>query len=171
MWPIQLKIGPYSLVIYKLNRGKTVFNLFGRKKRKLSIKSVERHLTIMGYDLLPYGAVVALAELESGYNEVETASHIALTTLALDIRESENNVVSLMSFTPHGMALLEVLKDYKDHREMNPTQWQNDSSAVWHIINIDEHQKPWIDKILSDPIAGKQRMANSRIAYNIDSLE
>ncbi len=37
---------------------------------------ISHHLKNMGYDLLPYGAVVALAEMESGYNSVEAASQL-----------------------------------------------------------------------------------------------
>lgn len=129
------------------------------------ISRVAAHLRIMGYDLTPYGAVVALLEFESGYNEVETASHIAHTTLALDVREAGTDILKLAAFMPHGMALLEVLKNYKDRGMMRESQWQNDSTAVFRIINVDQHQEEWIAKILSDPIAGKQRLATSRITY------
>lgn len=64
----------------------------------------------MGYDLLPYGAGVALAGLMSGYNNVETTSHIALTTMALDIKEAGRGITSLMAFLPNGMELLKILK-------------------------------------------------------------
>jgi hypothetical protein len=55
------------------------------------------------------------------------------------------------------MALLEVLKDYKDRGMMRESHWKNDSTAVFRIINVDQHQEEWIAKVLSDPIAGKQR--------------
>jgi hypothetical protein len=147
-----------------------MFGFFKRRKKRSidsdnPIHRVETHLQVMGYDLTPYGAGVALLELESGYNEVETASHIAHTTLALDVKEAGTDILKLAGFLPHGMALLEVLKDYKDHGLMNPTQWQNDSTAVFRIVNVDQHQEEWIAKILSDPVAGKQRLATSRIKY------
>lgn len=129
-----------------------------------SLSRVEEHLQIMGYDLTPYGAYVALCELVSGYSEVETASHIAHTTLALDVKQAGNDIDKLSRFVPHGMALLEVLKNYKDRGMMRESQWDNDATAVFRIINIDEHQEEWITKILSDPIAGKQRLATSRVA-------
>jgi hypothetical protein len=62
------------------------------------------------------------------------------------------------------MALLEVLKDYKDRGMMRESHWKNDSTAVFRIINVDQHQEEWIAKVLSDPIAGKQRLATSRNA-------
>jgi hypothetical protein len=128
------------------------------------ISRVAEHLRIMGYDLTPYGAGVALLEIESGYSEAETASHIAHTTLALDVKEAGTDIEKLLGFLPHGMALLEVLKDYKDRGMMRESQWQNDSTAVFRVITVDEHQEEWIAKILSDPIAGKQRLATSRVA-------
>ena len=139
----------------------------GFKKQDLenTLGAVELHLKNMGYDLLPYGAAVALLELESGYNAVETASHIAHTTLALDVQEAGEDVVKLMSFAPHGMALLEVIKNHKDEGNMHPTQWAVDAKAVFHVIQIDENQVEWIEKILSDPIAGQYRLAISRITY------
>ncbi|MFK5894349.1 MAG: hypothetical protein QM504_14095 [Pseudomonadota bacterium] len=134
-------------------------------KKNTSINSIVNHLKVMGYDIAPYGSGVALLEIESGYNDVETASHIALTTMALDITESEQGITKLMSFMPHAHALLKVLKDYKDKKMINPTQWQNDTNAIFRISTVDEYQKEWIQKILSDPIAGKERLAISRINY------
>lgn len=129
------------------------------------IGAVEVHLKNMGYDLTPYGAGVALLELESGYNAVETASHISLTTLAFDVREAGTDIEKLMQFVPHAMTLLEVLKSYKDKGMMNLTQWQNDANAIARVSTVDEHQEEWIEKVLSDPIAGKERLATSRVDY------
>lgn len=143
-----------------------MFGLFKKKKQTVNdLNAVEEHLEIMGYDLLPYGFAVAQAEMVSGYNAVETASHIAFTTMALDVKEARDNILSLMAFLPHGQGLLEVLKEYKDKQMMNPTQWANDARAIQHIITVDEHQAEWIENILSDPIAGKERLAKSRIKY------
>lgn len=143
-----------------------MFGIF-KKKNNISnpLEEVEAHLKIMGYNLLPYGAAVALADIKNGYNSVEAASLIAVTTMALDIKEAGDDILSLMAFLPHGLALLKVLKKYKENNQMHPTQWQNDSAAVWHIVNVDEKQLEWVDKILSDPVAGKERLAVSRIDY------
>jgi hypothetical protein len=145
-----------------------MFGFLKKKKPKNDLDAVAYHLQIMGYDLLPYGAGVAQAELSSGYNAVETASHIAFTTLALDVKEAGDDIMALAAFMPHGKALLELLKEYKDKKLMNPTQWDNDARAVYHIISVDENQLEWIDKILSDPIAGKERLAKSRIDYGFE---
>lgn len=130
------------------------------------IDLVSKYLKVMGYDLTPYGAGVALLEVQSGYSEVEAASHIALTTMALDIKTVGTDIVKLVSFVPHAHALLEVLKSYKDQNMMNPAQWQNDTNAILRISSIDEHQEEWLGKVLSDPIAGKERLAISRIKYD-----
>jgi hypothetical protein len=149
-----------------------MLGLFRRKKReRLEGNPIDRvavHLDAMGYRLTPYGAAVALLGVESGYNEVETASHIALTTMARDIKEAGTNILKLISFVPHGQAILELLKEYNDRGMMHPTQWQNDSNAFFRIAMVDEHQEEWLDKILSDPIAGKERLANRRIKYTTD---
>ena len=145
-----------------------MFGILKKKKPKNDLDSVEYHLQMMGYDLLPYGAGVAQAELSSGYNAVETASHIAFTTMAWDVKEAGDDIMALVAFVPHGKALLELLKEYKDKKLMNPTQWDNDARAIYHIVTVDEHQLEWIEKILSDPIAGKERLAKSRIEYEIE---
>ena len=145
-----------------------MFGFLKNNKPKNDLDAVEYHLQKMGYDLLPYGAGVAQAELLSGYNAVETASHIAFTTLARDVEKVGDDILALASFIPHGKALLELLKEYKDKKLMNPTQWDNDARAIYHVITVNEHQLEWIDKILSDPIAGKERLATSRINYGFE---
>jgi len=130
------------------------------------INLVSKHLKVMGYDFTNYGAGVALLEVQSGYNEVKAASHIALTTMALDIKTVGTDIVKLASFVPHAHALLEVLKSYKDQNMMNPTQWQNDANAILRISSVDEHQEEWLEKVLGDPVAGKERLATSRIEYD-----
>lgn len=130
--------------------------------RNKLLVDVEAHLKGMGYDLTPYGAGVAVLELESGYNAVETASHISLTTLALDVREAGTDIEKLMRFGPHAMALLESLKSYRDKGRMKPAQWQNDANAIVRVSTVDECQEEWLEKVLSDPIAGKERLATMR---------
>jgi hypothetical protein len=128
-----------------------------------ALADVVKHLRIMGYDPTPCGIGVALLSLQSGYNHVEVASHIAHVTLARDVREAGNDFVKLIGYSPHGMALLEVLKQYKDAGAMHPTQWQNDARAIMGIITVDSEQETWLAKVLADPVAGKQRLATSRV--------
>lgn len=142
-----------------------MFNFFKKKKTGLDI--VFHNLTIMGYDILPYGIAVAKAELASGYSPAEVASHLAFTTMARDIHEAGDDFLKITAIYPHGMALLDVLKNCKDNNLMNPAQWENDSTAVYRIITIDDQQLEWIGNILNDPIAGKKRLATSRIEYQV----
>ncbi len=88
--------------------------------------------------------------------------------MALDVKQAGDNIMALMAFIPHAKALLEILKEYKDKNMMNLTLWENDARAVYYIITVDENQIEWIEKILSDPIAGKERLATSRIDYGFD---
>lgn len=132
-----------------------MFGLFRRWKREQAssepIARVAAHLEAMGCKLTPYGAGVALLGSRSGYSDVETASHIALTTMARDIKEAGTDIAKLIAFVPHGRAILEMLKEYKDAGMMHPTQWQNDSNASYGIMMINEHQQDWVNQILSDP--------------------
>jgi hypothetical protein len=149
---------PIAFLVYRLvSIGRT------RRRRAKESADVVKHLRIMGYDPTPYGIGVALVSLQSGYNEVEVASHIAHVTLARDVRESGDDFVKLIGYRSHGMALLKVLKEYKDARAMHPTQWQNDAHAIMGIITVDSEQEAWLAKVLSDPVAGKQRLATSRV--------
>jgi hypothetical protein len=127
-----------------------------------ALGEVLKHLRIMGYDPTPYGVGVALLSLQSAYNRVEIASHLAHVTLARDLREAGNDIEKLNHYFLHGMALLDVLKQYKDAKAMHPTQWQNDARAIVGIITIDSEQEAWLAKVLSDPVAGKERVATSR---------
>ena len=101
--------------------------------------------------------------MQSGYSPVEAASHIALITMALDIKSAGHDYERLMLFHSHAMALLELLKEYRDKKMIRDSLWQNDAKAVYHISTMDGHQDQWIEKFLSDPFAGKERLANSRI--------
>ena len=134
------------------------------EQNKSFVVLVDKHLKVMGYKLTSYGAGVALLGMNSGYNEVETASQIALTTMALDINNAGSDIVQLASFVPHAHALLEILRNYKDSGMMHPTQWKNDTNAIFRICTVDKYQKEWVEKILSDPIAGRNRLAFSLIA-------
>jgi len=129
------------------------------------IDAVASALQIMGYDLTPYGAGVALLQLQSGYTAVEVASHLAHTTLAQDVRKCGQDIDSLVAFLPHAKALLRILKEYKDSGAMREAQWKNDSTAVWGIVAVGPEQRAWLEQVLSDPIATKELVAHSRISY------
>jgi hypothetical protein len=102
-----------------------------------------------------------LAQVPSKLPQV--ASHLAYVTLALDVREARNDFLKLMGYVSHGMALIKVLKEYKNARAMHPTQWQNDAHAIIGIITVDGQQEAWLARVLSDPVAGKERLATSRV--------
>ena len=124
------------------------------------IEKIKYYLKRMGYELTHYGNETALAELFSDYNEAETASHIALATMALDIKETELSVSKLMSFVPQVGVVLKILKYFKIKGMMRPALFKKDSNAFGQICTINEHQEGWINKVLGDPISGKERLAN-----------
>lgn len=131
-----------------------------------SIDDVAKHLKIMGYDLNDYGIGAAYALLSSNYSSVEASSAIALTTMALDIKETQN-IMSLIKISHHGMLLVEALTDYKSKKLMHPSQYLNDVKAIKSIMSVNEQQLANVDDILDDPILGKERVAISRINYNV----
>jgi hypothetical protein len=142
-----------------------MFNFFkGKTTPPDPLSDVTAHLKNLAYDLTPYGASVASLELQSGYSPAEVASHLALITMALDIKNVGLST-QLLWFVPHARALLDVLKSYRDKGLMREAIWKNDATAVYGISMVDNKQVQWIDKVLSDPIAGKERLANSRINY------
>jgi hypothetical protein len=122
---------------------------------------------MMGYDINDEGSVIAIKMMKSGYNEVESASYIAMVTMALDIKNADKNLELLMSFSSHVRALLDLLKKYKDENKMREDVWKNNSKAIFKIFYLDENTKSWIEKILTsdDSIKGL-RLANSRILKN-----
>ena len=150
--------------------------MFGFRKRQLKSNSqkvgvdksdflnqISAYLDDMGYEITVYGMAVALLELESGYSAAEAASHIVLSTLARDVKEAGYDFETLAMFYPHAISILKIIQNYREQGIMHPTQWQNDANAIWRVINIDEHQLEWVERILSDDVIGKKRVANRRI--------
>lgn len=121
------------------------------------IDDVKCCLKVMGYDLLNDGIGIAALSIASGYNAVETASYIAIASLAEDIKRSKSNMEDLLKQMIHGAMLIEVLNDYKDKRLIHPSQWQNDVNALRGLATLDEQQLEWVKIILDDEmIAGKK---------------
>lgn len=131
-----------------------------------TIAEVAACLRELGYDLTPYGTGLALLEVASGYSAAETASHIALTTLAGDIEQAGLHISNLMAFVPHAKAMMQVLAEFRDAGKMREQLFQNDANAILRVATIDSKNREWLRKVLSDPIATKEPVAKSRIKYN-----
>lgn len=131
------------------------------------LENVETYLKKLGYDPTTYGMMVASVSLESSYGEVDTASLLALTTLALDISEAGSDLTKVLNYFSHGMAMIGVLAEFKDNGLMSEAQFQNDALAIKGVATINKEQPDWIAKILSDPIAGQERLAVSYLKYTI----
>jgi len=102
------------------------------------VNASKYHLKMMGYDMNDEGgAVVAIRLMKSGYNEVESASYIAMVTMALDIKITGKDIELLMSFAPHVQALLALLKKYRDEDKMSEVRWKNDSNAIFKIFYLE----------------------------------
>lgn len=131
------------------------------------IGTVEDMLFDLGFHLTQYGVGVATLNLQSGYSDAETASHIALVTIARDIRELGPDVRALMAITGHVSGMLHVLKGYKDKGLIQEKLLQNDVLALIKIANPSPDSEQWINEILSDEVAAKERCANSIQNYGL----
>jgi hypothetical protein len=129
-----------------------------------SAQRVGAFLTKLGYDLTPYGAGVSVGL--DGYSDAETASYFALATLARDVKDAGDNIEKLAAFLPHATAMLKILKEYKDAGLIREALWKNDTTAIWHVANVDKEQLSWIERVLSDPVISNDRVAVSRIDYS-----
>jgi len=141
---------------------------FFRKKQPERNPAVEAGavLKILGFDLLPYGVGVAVASHLSGYSPHESASLIASTTLALEIQNANNDIIALMMIAVHALEVTRRLAAFAKQGLMREEIFENDRIALLGLIATDADQKSWVDRLLSDPVAGKERLAKSRIKYS-----
>jgi hypothetical protein len=133
------------------------------------ISTVEHMLYELGFHLTQYGVGVATLNLQSGYSDAETASHIALVTIAWDVRELGPDVRALVAIAGHVSGMLHVLKGYKDKGLIQEKLLQNDVLALIKITNPSPESEEWINRVLSDEIAAKERCANSIQNYDLPS--
>lgn len=132
------------------------------EERLENVRKIAHHL---GYDLTPYGHAFSLISLGSGYNEFATATQIALVTLATDIRAAGHDITKLMAFMPHTMAMIDIMKEWKDRDVLPQAIFENDGRAMVKVATVSAEQTEWIDKVLSDPVAAAERVANCRLDY------
>ena len=136
-----------------------------KRPRKEMIQDAEKHLKHLGYELTPEGVGMAAVNQVSGYNAVETASNISVLTLARDVAEAGRNIDELAKLAARAMAMLEVLKAYKDKGLMREDLWKNDSSAIYGLAvhGSGENQQRWISAVLlNDEVKHLGRLAHFR---------
>ncbi len=145
-----------------------MFGLFKKKRPQQETNPavvVGEILRPLGFELLPYGVGVVIASSMSGYSMHETVSLIAITTLAREVKEADGDIVRLMGLTVYGTALAKRLAVFKDQGLIHPTQWQVDANALLGVCHVNAEQMGWVDKVLSDPVAGKEPLAKVTINY------
>lgn len=145
-----------------------MFGFLKKKKRSAEnpLDEMEYYLRLMGYDFTPRGGALALAVNMSGYTTAESASYIALHTMARDIKEIGTDALKMLHVNAHAMALLDLLKELKNQRAIHPNQWANDAAAFRGIAVPESGQEEWLQQIISsDPVASAERLATSRISY------
>ncbi|PND19518.1 hypothetical protein CN934_22570 [Ensifer sp. MMN_5] len=70
-----------------------------------------------------------------------------------------------MAFMPHTVAMVDILKDWKDRGMLREAIFQNDRRAMVKVATVSPEQEKWLDKILSDPVATADRLATCRLDY------
>ena len=135
-------------------------------ERNADLKSVEDFLDQLGYEMTEYGVGLALLSIESNYTSAEIASHMALATLAWDSRRANNDIVKSIGLAAHARALIDLLEKYKENGLMREELFRNDARAMLKVAIPSPEQSEWIDKVLSDPMLAKDRVATSRIDYD-----
>lgn len=139
----------------------------GLKSTPVDLDSVEEYAKYLGYDLTRYGLGVACLSLKSGYSQLETASRLALVTLAWDVKEAGTDIVTLIAFVPHARSMVDILTQYQKQHPglMREELFKNDALAMLKVVMVDQDQRAWIERVLSDPTIASERVANSRIDY------
>jgi hypothetical protein len=120
----------------------------------------------LGYTPTLDGIGVLLLSLTSGYSPVESASQIALGTIALDIRETGTDTLRMLAFMNHTRAIIDVLHEYTGRGLMRGSLSDNDIKAYMGIAVARAGQQEWIARVLSDLMLSKERLADSKVDYN-----
>lgn len=128
-----------------------------------AIAAVEEIAQCVGLQLTSYGAGVALLSVQSGYSPAETASNLAVITLARDIQEAGENLDDMIRFSALGMEILKWMKELKDKNAVREEIWRNDATAVGKIMIPSAETFLWTEKILSGLTDGSERLANFQI--------
>ncbi len=127
-----------------------------------SIKFLEE----LGYRATPHGTGIILAQLMSECSPAEAALYVAINTLALDIVEFENDLDKLMGSGIHCLAILKLIKSYKERGLIRESEWENSARGLYHLMTIDKNQMKWCQNILSDPVVGDHRLAHRFVNFD-----
>lgn len=129
------------------------------------ISTVRDLLAQLGFELTMYGVGAAVLSLQSGYGDAETASYLALATVARDVRERGHDLDDTMRIAVHVRTMLTVLRQFHANGLMSEKFLNNDAQALTKIAIPSPEQKEWIDRILSDEVVAKQRVAEPTSNY------
>lgn len=133
------------------------------------IVEVDDKMLELGFILSKYGTAVALLSRQSGYSAAETASHLALATIARDIREEPNNLDMTLAIANQAREMLQVLKRFVEDGDMRANFFKNDGLALVKIATPGPEQHEWLNRVLSDEIVARDRVASHEINYGLPS--
>lgn len=142
-----------------------MFGWFKKRDKSLDrLARVQKLLKAMGFEITPHGVAAALISMESSYSEADTAAGIAIATFARSMKAADNFLLQ-MAINIHAIEVYKFLSQLREQGALHPTQWQNDSQALRGVTSPSEHQAEWIEKVLSDPLLGKEPVAISTVNY------
>jgi hypothetical protein len=129
-------------------------------------QQTDRCLQSLGYEPTEFTVGFYAISEENGYSPAETASKIALITMAKGIRSDiEDKPMHLFVYPIHATSILKILKEWKEHGMMHPTEYQNIVSAFMVISTLHENWLRWINEILEEPFASYE-LAKNVINYD-----
>lgn len=122
-------------------------------------------LSTMGFALTENGVGIVVLSNMSGYSPHETASVVALMTIARDVKEAGNDVMQRMKIATHSTEVIKMLHQFTSHGLIREDLYSNDVNAIKNIAYMEKQNDEWVERVLSsDPIAGKERLARRTVA-------
>lgn len=142
--------------------------MFGwfKKKNKEESKSVGYYIDQLGYDLTTKGIELSFSlmaqsglvpELDEFINEdyinsdpltvAEIALSIALMAMALDVKNTPHASKRVM-IHGHMVAILELMKEYKNTGEISDNFWNEYTDFFWTAITPSPSSPPLVEEIL-----------------------
>lgn len=122
-------------------------------------------LNKLGYNITTYGVGVARLSLESEYRPCQTASYLALVTLARDAQEAGRDIIKQTALLPHARKMIDILSQFKNDALIREEWFKNDTRAIYGVTIVEKGRAEWISRVLSDPVIAQNRVATSRNNY------
>lgn len=123
---------------------------------------IEIYLRSLGFELTDYGAkfINNFNNFLSG-NGFQKAINIGISTIALDVYETKHDIVACLLIAENVKEILDVLKHAKNCNLLTEEEWKHYTSTLWAMVNVGMDSDKLVEKLLSDPVIGKKRLAKN----------